>query len=240
MNYGNDTISIDQMVSSVKIDLGMMDNPSYDILLEKWINEGCRHLSAVSLFVKKPLIIEVAAGEKEICLPSGFKNLLGVRWVGNVKYTNSAGDEVTQKSCMPVLIADKRFLSDCGCTDIYTVEDSVNSLTIVGNKMILGQAPEIDSKLEISYIGFYKDNEDMLIILADYERALSAYARMKFLQAYPEAKGQYTSMLLNLAAREWMNQKRWVKGVAAKNSFDSNKYEISRLAKAWFSKANVI
>lgn len=388
MNYGNDTISIDQMVSSVKIDLGMMDNPSYDILLEKWINEGCRHLSAVSLFVKKPLIIEVAAGEKEICLPSGFKNLLGVRWIssptpatgsqvvvtsdvtyspaaqaaqgstsitmssttgvyadslflpnnpvlstllavagsstitlqstyglyagmrvsgngipantsissvlsatqivissnvtvpintplkfsyviddtkvvsvsGNVitisnpllstlptsasiRFVFMSTDEsaiVNQVACMPILIADKRFLSDCGCTDIFTVEDSVNSLTIVGNKMILGKAPELDSKIEISYIGFYKDNEDMLIILADYERALSAYARMKFLQAYPEAKGQYTSMLLNLAAREWMNQKRWVKGVAAKNSFDSNKYEISRLAKAWFSKANVI
>jgi hypothetical protein len=80
----------------------------------------------------------------------------------------------------------------------------------------------------------------MLIILADYERALSAYARLKFLQAYPESKGQYASMLLNLASREWMSQKRWVKGVAAKNSFDSNKYEISRLAKAWFSKANVL
>lgn len=240
MNYGSDTISMEQMVSSVKMDLGIMDNSQFDILFEKWINEGTRHLSANSLFVKTPLIVEVKSGEKEICLPKGFKKLLGVRWITQVTYKDSAGNETTQKSCMPVLIADKRFLSDCGCDGIYDVEDSVNSMTIVGNKLILGKAAETDSKAEISYLGFYVDDECMLIVLADYERALSAYARMKFLQAYPETKGQYTAMLLNMASKEWMNQKRWVKGVAAKNSFDNNKYEISRLAKAWFTKQNVL
>ena len=142
--------------------------------------------------------------------------------------------------CIPILIADKRFLSDCGCEDLGVYDDIISMATIVGNKVIFNTSYEHDAKVEISYIGFYKDNDCMLVILADYERALSAYARMKFLQAYPERKGQYTTMLLQLASREWVNQKSWVKGVAAKNSFDNNKYEISRLAKAWFSNQNEI
>jgi hypothetical protein len=111
-------------------------------------------------------------------------------------------------------------------------------ITVNGNKLVFSAVIEADAKLEISYIGFYKDKDCMLVILADYERALSAYARMKFLQAYPERKGQFAGTLLQMASREWMNQKRWVKGVAAKNSYDANKYEISRLAKAWFSNQN--
>lgn len=391
MKYGNDTITIEQVVASAKMDLGMMDDTRYDILFEKWVNEGVRHLAANSLFVKVPCIVELKAGEKEICLPSGFKKILGMRliidqpvevsstttfttstsnvivdpgtpnvyWVyfvkGNapdqewylrqtidgvtseisffhvpnilspngsyydavdyannfinaqasqnqdIKYTSSGpyqddnGDwyiEITTldvtvefsiiatydnasvlqqtfgtppvyqtvtttvptttqstasssktpiNRCIPILIADKRFLSDCGCEDLGVYDDIISMATIVGNRVVFNTSYEHDAKVEISYIGFYKDpNDCMLYILADYERALSAYARMKFLQAYPERKGQYTTMLLQLASREWVNQKAWVKGVAAKNSFDNNKYEISRLAKAWFSNQNVI
>ncbi len=238
MKYGNDIISIEQVVSSTKMDLGIMDDNRYDILFEKWINEGLRHLGANSLFVKIPLIIEVKAGEKEICLPEGFKKLLGVRWITEVTTTDGTGETITQNACYSVLISDKRFLSDCGCEDLGRIEDSVNMITVNGNKLVFSAVIEADAKLEISYIGFYKDQDCMLVILADYERALSAYARMKFLQAYPERKGQFTGTLLQMASREWMNQKRWVKGVAAKNSFDANKYEISRLAKAWFSNQN--
>jgi len=234
----NEAITIDQVISSARADLGLIDNSFYDVLLEKWICEGARHLSTNQLFVKKPATLTVI--NKKATLPSDFRRMLGLRYSVDVQLERADGAIETVTRCIPMTYVDKQFAADCGC-DSNTLNGWGNFLAsyeIIGNEIICRQDVVDGSNLELSYLGLATDDNCLLIIRPDFERALSAYARTKFLQAYPEVKGQFTGMLLAEAKREWVNQKDWVKAQAVVNEFINNRYQIVALAKAWFVRNN--
>lgn len=227
----NESITIDQMISSVRADLGIIDNSFYDILLEKWINEGVRHLGTNQLFVKKPSVLIVS--NNRVQLPSDFRRFLGLRYMQDVVVINGDGTTTTTTRCVPLIYIDQQFSSECGCNSNGS-GNFLASFEIIGNQIIFKQNVSDGSKVELSYMGFQVDDNCMLIIRPDFERALSAYARVKFLQAYPEVRGNFTMILLREAKQEWINQKRWVKALAINQEFSENKYQIIALAKAWF------
>jgi len=243
---GNDTgytsaITIDQVIASTKTDLGLMDTNIYDVSLELWINQGIRHTGTNQLFVKRPAILTLQDGRAE--LPVGFRKLLGIRAKAPYTITTPGGDDVTRIRYVPMLYLDLPFINECGITVNDTENNSqhglgyrnyLSSYQIVGNEIVAnGNTPD-GTEIQISYLGFAIDADCMLIVRSDWERGLSAYARMKFLQAFPEVKGQYTPMLLQKASSEWINQKKWIKGLATSQEFNNNKYMIRQLAKAWF------
>lgn len=229
----NETITIDQVISSARADLGIIDNSTYDVLLEKWINEGCRHLSTNQLFVKKPIVLTVT--NNKITIPTDFRRLLGLRYLNDVTIVDVNGNETTTTRCIPLVYIDQQFAADCGCTNnLNGWGNFIASFEIIENEIIFKQTIVDGSKVELSYMGFATDSNCMMIIRPDFERALSAYARTKFLQAYPEVKGNYTMMLLREAKSEWINQKDWVKSMAVTQEFINNRYQIIALAKAWF------
>jgi hypothetical protein len=236
MKYGSDLITIDQVLASVKMDAGITDTSIYDLSIEKWINDAVFHTNANSLYVKRPMIVELKAGENEICLPSGFKKLFGIRSVDAVLDEDG---NIESTTCSPILIADRRFLSDCGCDNLSDVQDLITVATITDGKIVFNKPAERDTKLQISYLGINVDDDCVAIIPAYMERGVSAYARARFYGAYPEVKGmQYSLIQQDKSFAEWVAQKKWIKGVAARDSFNNDKYEISRIVKAWFARRN--
>ncbi len=234
-------ITIDQVISATKTDLGLMDTNIYDVSLELWINQGIRHTGTNQLFVKRPAILTMQDGRA--CLPVGFRRLLGIRAKAPYTITTPGGDDVTGIRYVPMLYLDLPFINECGVNvnDEYTstphglgYRNYLSSFQIVGNDIVAnGNIPD-GTEIQISYLGMSIDSDCMLVCRSDWERGLSAYARMKFLQAFPEVKGQYTPMLLQKASSEWINQKKWIKGLATSEEFNNNKYMIRQLAKAWF------
>lgn len=234
------TVSSDQIISSVKGDLGLMDNNFFDVILEKWIFEGVRHICTNQLFVKNSQMLTVT--NNRATLPPDFRRLLGLRYNSQVELTNADGSVSTVTRCIPLIYIDRQFAEDCGCdTNVWGTDysDLVASYEIIGNEIICRQNIVDGSELQLSYIGFALDDNCMLLIHSDYERGLSAYTRMKFLQCYPEKKGNFTPMLLQAAMGEWRAQKRWLKAQAVTQEFINNRYQINALATAWFVRQSV-
>lgn len=232
----NQTIPIDQVVSSTLADLGLMSDNNYSVLIEKWINEGVRHTGTNQLFVKKPATLTVE--NNRATLPPGFRRMLGLRFVSVEEVTNADGSTSQRTVCLPMLYLDRDFMTnECGCDTSHSnfFANYVNSFQIVDNEIVFF-SPILDgTKVELSYLAIQTDDNCIYLIYSDFERALSAYARMKFLQAFPEVKGQFTPMLLQMASREWVAQKRWLKGLATMDEFTKNKYMIRMLSLAWFT-----
>jgi len=235
----NSTISIDQVISSVQADLGIMGDNSYSIVIEKWINEAIRHTGTNQLFVKRPAILTLQDGRA--CLPVGFRKLLGIRAKAPYTITTPGGTEEQRIRYLPMLYLDTPFLNECGVTVTETNEQHglgyrnyLSSFQIVGNDIVANGAIPDGTEIQISYLGFSVDEDCMLIIHSDFERALSAYARYKFWTAFPERKPQFSMTLMQDAKREWINQKKWLKGLATSQEFNDNKYMIRQLSKAWF------
>lgn len=238
MNGYEDTISVDQVIASTKMKLGIPNISDYDVELEVFINEGIRHLSTNQLFVKKPCVLELEDGKDR--LPSGFRKLLGVRYLPPVTVVGVSGIECPLTSCLPILYIDKRFAAGCGCDNLNRTEDFISSCEIRDGWIYFTRSPNDGSRVEISYMGFATGDDCNLLIHPDYERALSAYARYNLLNAYPHIKEPHSMNLADKAYMEWKAQKDWVKGIAARQNFDNNKYYIKRIYKAWFMLQNVV
>lgn len=235
MNTGyNEAITIDQVISSAKADLGIMDNNSYDVVLEKWINEGVRHLGTNQLFVKRPVILTIQ--DNRATLPAGFRRFLGMRFKSQIELINQDGSSSGRTACLPLLYLDTSFLNQCGCdtSNQSILTPYIGSFEFIGNEILFrGNIPD-GTEVELSYMGFWVNDDCMLLIRPDFERALSAYSRMKFLQAFHEVKGNFTPMFLREAKGEWQAQKKWVKGLATAQEFQNDKYMMRQLSKAWF------
>lgn len=230
----NDSITIDQVIASAKADLGMLDSNAYDVHLEKWINEGAGQISSYHQFTKKDTLLTINNNRAE--LPSGYIRYLGMRFHTTVTVYNPDGSTTEKKACAPLLYIDKDFLSECNC-DMHWQDWWINyqpSFQIVGNEIIMTKGVPDGTEVQFSYVSKVLGDDCLYIIHPDYERALSAYSRMKFLQAFPETKGNVAMALLGEAKREWINQRARIRGLATLNEFEDKRYQIINLAKAWF------
>lgn len=230
----NDIITIDQVISSAKADLGMLDSNSYDVHLEKWINEGAGQISSFHQFTKKDALLTITNNRTEI--PNGFVRYLGLRFNTLTTIYNPDGTSYEKRVCAPILYVDKDFVGDCNCENAWQ-DWWVNyqpSFQIVGNELIFTKGIPDGTQVEFSYISKVIGDDCLYVIHPDYERALSAYARMKFLQAFPETKGNIAIALLGEAKREWIAQKKRVRALSTLNEFENERFAMVNLAKAWF------
>jgi hypothetical protein len=235
----NDTITIDQVITSAKLDLGLIDTNAYDVHLEKWINEGVWRIGSKQQFIKRPAILTIQ--NKRCELPYGFRRFLGLRFLSNVEITNPDGSVSTLNRCGPILYMDQSFVDECNCGWQYDNywNNYIPTFEIVGNELRFHNPINDGTQVQLSYIGVAVNDDCMYMIHPDYEVALSAYARTKFLQAFPEVKGGFTGTLLAEAKREWTNQRARIRGLVTLNEFETDRYYIIALARAWFTRQRV-
>lgn len=79
MNTGiYDYIEIDQVLASVKGDVGIMSETVYDPSFDRWINDAVAQMDTCDFYVKKPCLLTIECGKAK--LPKGFRRLLGLRY----------------------------------------------------------------------------------------------------------------------------------------------------------------
>lgn len=228
-----DIIEIDQVLAAVKGDLGIMNETIYDSSIERWINDGVRHVDACDLFVKKNVFVTIDCGKGK--LPMGFRGLLGFRFSQNTLITESDGTTRTDVSCFEIMYYNYSFFSECGCSPPSGSRSHLQTAEIIGNVIHFHNLPDGVDQIEMAYIGIPLSNECLFLIPPDYERGLSAYARSKWYEANPEVKGTTLSLQFKRdSQKEWAAQKAWLKEIAAKKNFDNNKYYIKNHFNAWF------
>ena len=210
-------ISVEEIIASCKMQLRIDHDNSHDDYLDMMIQEGIRHLSALSIFKKRQCDIEIV--DLKSRLPKGFHRLLGLR------FKRKTSPNSTTETCFTLLYVDKKFLSDAGCTVNSTVIRNFNQGFQIQHGFIHYNSDINATEATLAFLGLNLDEDGNIIIYEDYERALRNYACYQFTLSYSE---QFKEATIERYKREWMSQKGWIKGNDAINDFQNNKFEIQK------------
>lgn len=207
------TITEDEVIARIKMQLRLKDT-SQDAFLSILVNEGLRHLGALSIFKKQECTLEIENGKAK--LPSGFYRYLALR-----------------SGCDGIIYADKDYLIGCGCEipdNIYNWPDIFQ----IEKGIIYFPSDFTDTTADLAYLGLNVDDNDRIIVYEDYERALNAYACWNFCLAYSE---DYKEATISRYQHQWIAQKNWIKGNDVANDFQNTKREVQEAFTALLSSA---
>lgn len=209
-----DTITVDEIIASCKMQLRITDTTEHDDYLQIIINEGLRELNCLSLFKKFQCTLEIIDSKSK--LPNGFQNLLGLRFSGST----------SSDAYFNLIYIDKKFLDDAGVnTSFSRLANYIDTFQIL-HGYIHYNSDINATEVSIAWMGLNLDEYGRLIVYEDYERALRAYACWNFTQAYSKDFKEATT---ERYGRVWKAQKAFVKGQDVQNDFRQNKYEINKL-----------
>lgn len=211
------TITIEEVLASTKTRLQIRTTDS-DIFLLDQINEGVRHLDALSVFTQQQCVIEIEDNKSK--LPCGFWQLISLRFgEGN--------------TCQEMIYADLDWLSNCGC-DVNQINNFTwytSTFQISDGYIFYHQLPADTTSATISFMGLNVDSLGRGIIYEDYRRALVSYACYIYcLQNMDENK--YRSQM-DIHRQTWEAQKRWIKSNDVYNQFHNEKHQIRSIMNSW-------
>jgi len=210
-----ETITVNEVVASAKMQLRLTNTTEFDDFLTLYVNEAVRNLNALSLFTKKQATIEII--DLKSRLPDGFQTLLGLRFS-----KTTAGDTVFQN----MLYIDKKYINDPNKLNTSDFQDTFQ----IQNGFIFYNSDVDATEATLAYMSLNIDDFGHLIVFADYERALRAYACYKYALAFYEDFKESTTQRYE---NEWKAQKRYIKGSDVLNDFKNRKYEMSKIFKAF-------
>lgn len=216
-------ISIDEVISRVKMQLRLTNTTEWDDYFEVVIEEGLRSLRPLSMYKKNQCNIEVVNGKAK--LPKGFCQLLGLRY--NMPVVNGTNPAT---NCVTALYVDSKFLSNCGCTDIQDgpIFDYYNGFQIVKNYIVWNTNID-DTTMTLAYYGFNINEKGRLVIYEDYERALSAYACYQYALSWPD---KYSQAVMDRYNQTWVNQRAKLRGEDVAFNFAIDKREVALTVRA--------
>ncbi len=211
-----DTITIDEIIASTKMQLRITDTTTSDDYFELMANEALRHLNCLSLFKKRQCTMDIVDLKSK--LPKGFQRILGLRFSS----TNVSGNE----NCYNLVYIDRKFLNSCGCdTSAFNLANYVDSFQMQ-HGYIYYNSDIGATEATLAFMGLNLDEYGRLIVYEDYERAIRAYLCWMFTQAYPEDFKEATT---ERYGRTWKAQKAFLKGEDVQEDFRQNKYEIGKI-----------
>lgn len=209
-----ETISIEEIVAGAKMQLRLTNTSEFDDFLTLYVNEGTRNLNCLSLFVKNQCNLEIIDLKSK--LPDGFQQLLGLRFS-----TTTAGDTVFQN----MLYVDRRYINT-SVPNTTNYEDTFQ----IRNGFIHYNSDINATEATLVWLGLNIDEFDRLVVYADYERALRAYACYNYALAFHEDFKESTTQRYE---NTWKAQKSYIKGNDVLNDFKNRKYEMSKIFKAF-------
>jgi hypothetical protein len=218
-------ISIEQVIASAKMQL-KIETTDQDIWFEKIANQGAgpTGLRAISTFTKKQCQLNVVSGKAK--LPKGFNQLIALRYNAN----SDAAQPNSNLNCAPMLYVDMGFLNNCGCnTNIPFVQNSKGVFQINGGHVIFyGGVPD-GTEVSIAYFGNNVDENGLQMIYERYERALTAF--ICYFYTLQNAN-EYNQYVIESYRQEWMAQKRLVRSMDVRESFNNTKYQLMEISNA--------
>jgi hypothetical protein len=212
------TISLDDVRERTKMQLRLQNTTEHDDFIDVLVLEGLRNLN--NLYQLKKSVCELDVEDNKAKLPKGFVRLIALAFTDEGG-TNSSG-------CSPILYADTRFLSSCGCEAEDGVYNYLETFQI--NKNYIHFRSDIGTdKVRLAYYSLITDDYGNLVIYEDFERGLQAYACWNFMMAYYE---DYPMNLTDMHRKTWVAQKAYLKGSAQAEDFQRNKREIQNIFKS--------
>lgn len=204
-------IDVKQVITSAKLQL-RIESADMDAWFEKLANEGVRHLDSLNLWVKKVMVLDVK--DNAVRLPDNFRRIIALR-------LGADGD------CTQAMYVELPFIKQCGCSQTVDTLDSTGIFEIQGNQIVFHN--DIDAtQVTLAYFGF-REEDGLLQIEDDYERALTAYICWKYtvanFQEYPPNVQQHYMM-------EWAAQKKWIKSNEVYDHFKRTKRQVAEVVKA--------
>jgi hypothetical protein len=232
------TISMDQCISGAKEEL-RMDTTDNDRWFRKLANEATRHIDAISLWEQDEECLDII--DQRVELPFNFEKLIAVRVGARGCYGNS-------------VYVDLPFLVSCNCTtNNGNVTSYRNSFEIKDNHIVFHKAPststttttngvvttvtEPATEATVAFWGLQVDENGLILVYADYERAITAYILWKYKRSII---GERDSIIYECESHktEWIAQKKWIKSKRVQENFRNKKRQIASITNAWLVAKN--
>lgn len=219
-------ISQEQIISAVKMRL-KIESSDQDIWFASLVNEGALQFNTTSTLIKRQCALVINNNKTKI--PKDFNKLLGLRFVSN---SSSSTDTSTSQMqpCTPFVYVDMDFLNTCGCsTNSPWVTNMKGTFQINGNHLIFYGDLVDGTEVSVAYMATNVDSDGLRIIYERYERALVSYLCWNYtLQNFQE----YNQYIITKWERQWVAQKRMIRSLDAKESFNNMKAQIREVANA--------
>lgn len=203
------TLSQNALISSIRDELGLEESNA-NFSFKRWSNEAVRHLDALSIFKQCQAAIPVQNGIA--CLPNGLYRLLAV---------------VIGDGCHPsnAIYVDTPFLQLCGCdtTAQENVSNFTRSFEIQDGNLIFHSFFDNITEIRIAYLGMNTDEDGLMKIYTDMERAIVAYCCWKYTRKNFKEYPQYIQSNFK---NEWIAQKKFVRSIAFQTNYQETRRQI--------------
>lgn len=229
-------VSYAQLISSAKAEL-KIETSDYDIVMDRWINEGIRHIDALNIFSKCTAVLPIT--DKTAELPCGFFRMIALTLGGN------------GANCASAVYVDMPFLQSCGCAPVwnstgtfttqglYEIQDGriyFHSNTFYSTVAVDGSITTTEvvpyTHCTIAYFGFLVDDDGLLKAYQDMERALTAYVCWRYSR---QNFKEYPQYIQQSYYQEWCSQKKWLKSIAFQNDFRNTRRQIAEIVNSLVS-----
>ena len=210
-------ISLTEAVASAKMELGIENTTQHDNWLELLANEAVFHTGDQYNTIDIRKIVPIIDGT--ICLPHGFKTLLGMSWT----YPFDDNEEGIYDNILRRPITANYFIG-ANYGDLFHF--SADRKYIIFNKPY-----NILANKAILLYESYNMDKDGVMFMWDYqERAVRYYQCWKFARKYPKL---YARDIRDEFRREWTVQKSWVRSVSDSNNQQEDKLRFNFIFNGW-------
>jgi len=231
-------INIDQVITRTKFRLKLTNSTLANAYLEKLIDEGARHLDKIDNYIVNCAELDIDCIEAK--LPDHYDELLCFKFPGTscvgcceTVITNPAdGTTATIPSgcgCRRIFVANRQLLTNFCDTGVNACW--WGNTFEVQNGMLLLPTSTTATTIKVWYKGANVDDDGIMVLDEDSERALSAYAAFQF--AVDNFK-KYDRYQIESWKREWVAQKNWLKGSAVKKDHQLHLPAVAAIANAIF------
>lgn len=228
-------ISIEQVIAAAKVRLLLTDTSDADMALEQYVLSGLRKINAIDSYVMRRETLDIENGIAE--LPCGFVEAL------TLIYTQPQGeiDGVEQTaSRYRAIYVNLPYLRSQDCNVNGTGLRWQGTYQIVGNHIMFNSSVTAQT-CDLTFMGRNVDDNGILQIPEAYESALTEYACWEYSRSRPYSNidmGGYTNAQIQSYKAEWIAQRSWCVGSAAKAEAKRTRDEIMATVNALLTNRN--
>lgn len=200
----NALIQFPQILAMAKQRL-RLTNADNDAFLLGLCSEGARNLSTNETLIIKDC--QVTVENNKFYLPKDCKQLIAFR---------------AQNSCIPGVLVNVPFFNSCGCNG-QSFNSLINVIDINGRWAHLINTVQDGTILEIAYTAVDMDENGMVKINEEAEKAIVMYVAKEYATTYIE---NYSPMQIQSWNSQYQAQANKVRGLAARRKFNEAKEQI--------------